>query len=335
MARKTEDVKVRGVWEREPGSGEWWVRYRDKSGKLHREKAGRKSDAIALLNKRRNEIRVGAKLPDNQRSAGVKFSALADAIETFSESHHRDKRSVLTRLRKVRPAFDERVADSIKPEEIDAWLSANTRTPATSNRYRALFSLIFREALRNGKVSSNPARLVRQKKEENGVIRWLTEKEERALRSVILPEHLPELDIALGTGMRLSEQYGLKWANVDLERKEVTLDRTKNYSGRTIPMCASVEAAFLALKERTPKAKPQQRVFDAMPRAWWEDALKASKVTKYRWHDHRHTFCSRLAMKGANLKVIQTLAGHKTIAMTARYAHLDDASLRAAVDMLP
>jgi len=72
-----------------------------------------------------------------------------------------------------------------------------------------------------------------------------------------------------------------------------------------------------------------------MPRAWWEDALKASKVAKYRWHDHRHTFCSRLAMKGANLKVIQTLAGHKTIAMTARYAHLDDASLRAAVDMLP
>lgn len=27
MTRKTEDVKLRGVWEREPGSGEWWVRY--------------------------------------------------------------------------------------------------------------------------------------------------------------------------------------------------------------------------------------------------------------------------------------------------------------------
>ena len=122
--------------------------------------------------------------------------------------------------------------------------SENTTTPATSNRYRACFSLIFREALRNGKVKSNPARLVRQKKEENGVIRWLTDDEEKALRAVIPAEHLPELDIALGTGMRLSEQYGLRWANVDLERKEITLDRTKNYSGRTIPMSASVEAAF-------------------------------------------------------------------------------------------
>jgi len=39
-------------------------------------------------------------------------------------------------------------------------------------------------------------------------------------------------------------------------------------------------------------------------------------------------------MKGVNLKIIQTLAGHKTIAITARHAHLDDASLRAAVDQL-
>ena len=330
----TRTAKVRGVWEREPGSGVWWARYRDKSGKLHREKAGRKSDAIALLNKRRNEIRVGAKLPDDQRTSGIKFSVLANAIETFSEAHHRDKRSVLTRLRKIRPDFDERVADSIKPEEIDDWLTENTSTPATSNRYRACFSLIFREALRNGKVKSNPARLVRQKKEENGVIRWLTEAEEKALRAVIPAEHVPELDIALGTGMRLSEQYGLRWANVDLVRKEIRLDRTKNYSGRTIPMNASVEAAFNTLKERT-KVKPQNLIFDAMPRVWWEAALDASKVTGYRWHDNRHTFCSRLAMKGVNLKAIQTLAGHKTISMTARYAHLDDASLRAAVDMLP
>jgi site-specific recombinase XerD len=176
---------------------------------------------------------------------------------------------------------------------------------------------------------------VRQKKEENSVIRWLTEKEEQALRTVIPRNTCQNWTLLWGTGMRLSEQYGLRWANVDLERKEVTLDRTKNYSGRTIPMSASVEAAFRALKERTPKAKPNSLVFEEMPRAWWEDALKASKVAKYCWHDNRHTFCSRLTMKGANLKVIQPLAGHKTITMTARYAHLDDSALRAAVDMLP
>jgi site-specific recombinase XerD len=36
----------------------------------------------------------------------------------------------------------------------------------------------------------------------------------------------------------------------------------------------------------------------------------------------RHTFASRLVMSGVNLKTVQELMGHKTIAMTARYAHL-------------
>ncbi len=47
-----------------------------------------------------------------------------------------------------------------------------------------------------------------------------------------------------------------------------------------------------------------------------------------------HTFCSRLAMAGVNLKTIQTLAGHRTIAMTARYAHLAPSSLHAAVETI-
>ena len=54
----------------------------------------------------------------------------------------------------------------------------------------------------------------------------------------------------------------------------------------------------------------------------------------YRWYDNQHTFCSRLAMRGNNLKVIQQLAGHKTIEMSARYAHLGDKSPHAAVSRL-
>jgi len=253
---------------------------------------------------------------------------------TFSAAHHRDQRNILGRLERVRPDFDERAADSIKPEDIDQWLTRNTKTPATSNRYRALFSLIFREALRNGKVTSNPARLVRQKHEENGVIRWLTDEEEKALRAVINPAHLPELDIALGTGMRLSEQFELTWDQVDFVRHEVRLSKTKNFSGRSIPMNDMVEAAFKKIKSRATTTKRSDKVFADYPRKWWDEAIIKSGVVHYRWHDNRHTFCSRLAMRGVNLKVIQSLAGHKTISMTARYAHLDDTSLRAAVDSL-
>lgn len=333
MAKK-EEPKVRGVWEKVPGSNVWWVRYRDAGGKLRREKVGRKSDAIDLFRKRTEERRRGVKLPESMRATGLKFKTLADDIETYSRAHHRDQRNILSRLVKIRSDFNGRIADGIKPQEIDAWLSENTNTPATSNRYRALFSLIFREALRNGKVASNPARLVRQKHESDGHIRFLSDEEEKALRAVIAPAHLPELDISLGTGMRLSEQYGLTWGCIDLVRKEVRLVKTKNNSSRNIPMNGSVEAAFKELRGRVAEVKRNDRVFAQSPRKWWEDAVSKALVVGYRWHDNRHTFCSRLAMRGINLKVIQTLAGHKTLAMAGRYAHLDDASLRVAVDSL-
>jgi hypothetical protein len=66
---------------------------------------------------------------------------------------------------------------------------------------------------------------VRQKREENGIVRWLTDAEETALRAVIDPVHLPELDIALGTGMRLSEQFELTWEQVDFARHEGRLNQ--------------------------------------------------------------------------------------------------------------
>lgn len=337
MPRHLEDARVRGLWERNPGSGVWWIRYRDADGRLRRKKIGRKRAAEDALNAARNKRQEGTALPVNLRNKGVKFKDLAEAIIEYTASQHRDQRNILSRLKRIRRDFDERPAESIKPEDINHWLTKNTSTPATSNRYRALFSLIFREALNNRKVKSNPARLVRQKQEPDGVIRWLSEHEERALRKAIAENHplrMPEFEIALGTGMRLSEQYSMNWGQVDLERNEVRLPKTKNYSGRSVPINSVVKAAFEVLKARAPRAKKNDPIFLGLPRRWWKEALKTASVDHFRWHDCRHTFCSRLAMKGINIKVIQTLAGHKTIAMTARYAHLDDHALRAAVDSL-
>ncbi len=328
---------VRGVWERDPGSDIWWIRYRV-DGVLKREKVGTHGAAKDLLMKRKNEIREGIKMPENMRQGSVRFRTLCDAILVYSQQHHRDFRSVKIRVRRLAAEFGEIPADKIKPVEIDAWLSKVTKTPATSNRYRALFSLIYREALRNGKVASNPARLVRQRAENNGRIRFLTETEETSLRDVIqsrFPEHEAELTISLGTGMRLSEQYTLAWKNIDFERREINLDRTKNGSPRMIPMNDAVMSAMTEFAKRCKSTSRDALVFPIKnPKDWFKPAMADAKVVNYRWHDNRHTFCSRLAMRGENLKVIQQLAGHKTIQMSARYAHLGEKSLHAAVSGL-
>jgi integrase len=85
--------------------------------------------------------------------------------------------------------------------------------------------------------------------------------------------------------------------------------------------------------EGQPNESPKDVCFAlADPKKWWAAVLKEAKVKKYRWHDNRHTFCSRLVQAGKSLKVVQELAGHRDIKMTARYAHLDQESKREALE---
>ncbi len=71
--------------------------------------------------------------------------------------------------------------------------------------------------------------------------------EESRLRAVILadyPAPMPEFEIALHTGMRPSEQYGLIWSRVDLVRKLITIPKSKNGNTRHIPLNSVAQAAF-------------------------------------------------------------------------------------------
>ncbi len=343
MAKRKAPAKVRGVYERDPGSGIWWICY--KQGHIRkREKVGSRGNAITLYQQRKTELRAGAKLAPNLRKKGVTFGQLADEAVAWSAEHKpKDIRTVRSRMKAVREEFGPQVATSIQPKAIEDWLTAHKKwSPATKNRYRALISLVFRQAMRNNKLTVNPARSVAAREENNGRIRFLSKDEEKALRAAMKGHydlHIPSLDIALNSGMRLSEQFTLTWQQVDLARKLIRLDATKNGSSRDIPINAACAAAFNVLAKH-PHGK-QDRVFQSSrgeplnrPRAWFTQALEDAKIEGFRWHDLRHTFCSRLAEKGIDLLMIAELAGHKSLAMTKRYTHLSKSNSLSAIERL-
>lgn len=333
--------KERGVFEKEPGSDIWWIRFKA-NGVEHREKVGRRGDAIKLYKIRKADILRGVKMPANMRDKGIKFSVLAqEAIDWYVNHERRDLRNFSGRMRFVIEAFGERIADEIKPSEIDAWLGSHKWSPATKNRYKNVFGKTFKIALADGKVTTNPARLVEQRAENNARIRFLSTQEEKHLRAAILkrfPKHVSEFDIALNTGMRKSEQFSLEWPEVSLTRKRIRLERTKNGSEREIPLnktCIKVLQALHGLRPHDGRVFLTRYGRDLNnPRKWFELALEESKIENFRWHDLRHTFISRLVMKDVNLRTVQELAGHKTISMTTRYAHLAPEHNQAAVEKL-
>jgi integrase len=262
------------------------------------------------------------------------INELCDDALRFSLRNHRDKLNPPIRIAAIKSAFDQRRAEDITPLEITAWLESLDVEPGTEARYKSTLSLCYREGMKNQKVTINPARLVSNRKVVSGVLRYLLKPEEDRLRAVIerrFPHHMPELVIALNTGMRKSEQYGLLWADVDFGERRIMAHNTKNGTPRTIHMN---DDALMAMNELR-KAAKSDRVFNITEnRTWWYEAIKEAKIKDFRWHDLRHTFCSRLAQAGVNLKVIQEAAGHKTIAMTSRYAHLDHTTLQNALAVL-
>jgi len=338
-------MRQRGVFEKVPGSGEWWIRYVDAQGRYRREKAGTKSAAILLYRKRKTEALEGKKLPEKLRRATVTFAEIAGDALAYSKAHKRTYEDDVARMERMLGWFRDRSGDSVTPQEIERHfeecIEQEGWAASTVNHYRSLLSLTYRLAIRNGKVSSNPARATRHRKEDNSRVRYLTPEEEGKLRAVLerdWPGHIPEFDLALHTGLRLSEMYGLDWQDVDLARRLLLVRRGKNGESRYARLNSVALAALAELRRRSDGTGPVIRNLRGEPlakgRYWFEKAVKEAGLADFHWHDLRHTFASRLAMAGVGLRAIQDALGHKSIAMTVRYSHLAPDFLLNVVEKL-
>lgn len=333
-------AKQRGVYENPVGSGIWWIHYYVE-GKRHREKVGRKSDAIKLYQTRKADALAGRKLPKLQNSKVLILSELIDdALEFVAD--HKDKRNYISKAEIVRKDLGAFPAAELTPQEIERWLREHCRTAATANRYKAFISLCYREGVHNGKLAVNPARLVRQRKESVGRLRFLSREEYDRLCNIIehrFPTHLAEFIVSVHTGMRLSEQYSCTWLQVNLQRRAIELTKTKNGTARTIHLNMDAIRALESIMNNKrkisdfvfPRESKNER-FDT--RSWFQPCLEEAEIADYVWHSNRHTFCSWLAMAGATIKEIQELAGHKTITMSARYSHLSPSHKLSVIDRI-
>ena len=164
-------------------------------------------------------------------------------------------------------------------------------------------------------------------------------------------------DLALATGLRLSELIGLRWKACDFEKAKVHVTEAivlgeskppKSGLSRSVPM---FDTARAALEELASRAFSRGRFGDEEfvvstargtplhPSNWhrrvWRPAIKKAELDGlgYRWHDLRHSAVSRLIAEGADIALVQAVAGHANASTTLDvYAHvnakrLEDAAL--------
>src|SRR5262249_13840379 len=166
------------------------------------------------------------------------------------------------------------------------------------------------------------------------------------LRSPIVRTAIPLLML---TGLRSGEALSLRWKQVNLFDRTITVGRAKTSSGtgRVIPInddLASTLATHRAwFVERFGEPQPDHCVFPfGSPQptspdrpvtditSGW-DLVRATAGVSCRLHDLRHTFCTRLAEAGVPESTMLALMGHMSRAMLERYSHIRMAAKRDAV----
>ncbi len=362
--------KQRGIFEKVPGSGLWWVRYADQRGKLRREKAGTKSAAIMLYRKRKTEILQGKKLPEAVRRRTITFGELAQDALRYSEHHKRSYNDDQSRMTRLLAWFKDRPAEAITPGEIEQRLGEPGWADGTVNRYRALLSLVYRLAIRHGKVAVNPTRLVPARRERNVRQGFVDDAQYAQLAQECLSLWLRAL-LALGYtyGWRKGELLSLRVNQVDLLDRTVRLEpgTTKNEEGRAVKLTAE---AYELVKACTAGKRADDHVFmreDGSPvrdfsKAWaslcvcvglgrfvcrqcgtlarpCSECSKAKRSTSYRYeglifHDLRRSAVRNLERAGVPRSVAMGLTGHKTESVYRRYAIVSEADLAEAVQRL-
>ncbi len=258
--------------------------------------------------------------------------------------------------------------------QLEAWKTGRLgkgKRPATVLQDLTTLSGILSFAVRLGLLTDNPMRRVlKPRLDRTPNVRFLDPEEESRLRSALadrdhriraarksgnawrrarnhapLPkltgfgDHLtPAVLVSLNTGLRRGELLALCWHDINLRLAVLSVQATSAKSGQTrhVPLNAECVETLKRWRDQNPDATPLDRVFAVSTsfKTAWSVILKAAGIKRFRWHDLRHHFASRLVQADVNLNTVRELLGHGSLAMTLRYAHLGPDQKRHAVDLL-
>jgi len=330
--------------------GKYRVRWREGGRNKSTVVDGPRALAVAIESKKKT-MRCENRHLDIKREINFKMTALIDRYwEQYGckkKSHDREK-SVLEGIRREMGTLFVREVDGVT---VDRWYQGLTAakglSAGTAVRHFNVMHHMMEKAntiwSKETGIDRNPADAVEVYRPNDQRDRYLDVEEISRLKSALdskmyrqagkgINETFSRLRlivlIALTTGMRIAEIFGLKWSDVQ-SREGLIAVRAKLKGGkmRYVPMASELAEEL----RRFPVILGEDRIFPPEPGAKrerqrvdksFETVLEIAGIEDFRFHDLRHTFASWYMMNGGDLYELAKLLGHANIKMTERYAKL-------------
>jgi integrase len=344
--RTNKDFSAGPVWDDDLNRYLVDFTYPDQSRKRKRFKSLKKAQAFWA--RETTAIEEGT-WKNNFVPKNVTLGQAFDQYREYCKAHNRSYRThTETSLRAIEKQFgrDTPLA-RITTAAVDKFKLNRVKevSEATVDKYLSVFKAFFNWCDVQGIFHVNPVRKVRMFRPNNQIVRYLNADEYQRL--LIAAEKIrwylrPVIEIAANTGLRRGNILELRWDECDRNADVIRKAKTKNNEAVAIPMNSAVVAVLDKLEERRngssyvfPHMQGEQEgeaIRDV--KNSFRTALKKAKIEKFRFHDLRHCCASWLMMNGADLNDVRQILGHKSIAMTLRYAHLSPRYLADKVKLL-
>lgn len=326
-----------GIYRR-PDSGNWWINATLPNGKRVRQSAGTdvKEDAEAYLAKLKldayRETHFGIKPQRSWQEAVVRYLELKrTTLKSFTD--------VQRICRFLDPYLGSMMLNQINGDVIWSIVQGETKRgnkPATVNRTLATMRALLRMARDEWQWIDNFPK-IRMLSGEVERDRWLTHEEADRLIRHCAPHLAALVRFALATGCRASEITGLEWNRVDLSRHTAWLNKTKNGTPRGVPLNEDAVEVLEEQRGKNPKfcftfrGEPIQK---AISNTAWYNALEATGIEDFRFHDLRHTWASWHRQAGTSCDELKDLGGWKSRVMVDRYAKYATEHLAVAANRI-
>jgi len=348
----------------------WWYEFLF-MGQRVRESSHSRSRTVArdAERQRRRELEESVNGLRDRRKRPLLFSAAAkDYLETkqgdIKESTYRIESKSVDHLS---PFFGKLLLADIDGRDIARYQHARAEEKAagaTINLEVGTLRAILRRHRLWGQVQPD----VKKRQERDDVGHALTVEEETRLLDACRQSRsrslYPAVVLALNSGLRRSELLNLRWNQIDLTKRTVRVGESKTQAGRgrTVPLNERATTVLTFWAESFPKREPEHAIFPtervgaagdaftphvsetdpmtpigSLKEAWESAKSKKRANVKARWHDLRHTCCTRLLEQGVSLPIVGQILGWSTsttVRMAQRYGHIGQEAQRQAMALL-